>query len=276
MSDVALAARVRGLASRRALDVPATPHLAEEAIRARTAGELRLLARWADDPQTLATIFLDEDRRTLRAVARGLVANAPPASRIADTIATPTLTRRRIEATAHARTFAELASALGDHPLAPAFAGSDLFAVENALVHRYFELARSGDSALATHVAQLADTENASAALLLAACGRELAPADVFVPKGRRLDRATFVAACRDTERTVLARAFAGTPLASALFSANPSALEDAALAWQLATQARLRRLDPLGLAGVVWFVLHRRADARRVRRATWALGGAA
>ena len=69
-----------------------------------------------------------------------------------------------------------------------------------------------------------------------------------------------------------LARAFAGTPLA------DPSAsIDDAALAWHLATQAALRRAEPDGLAAVIHHVLRRRAEARRLRRAAWrlALGGA-
>jgi len=75
--------------------------------------------------------------------------------------------------------------------------------------------------------------------------------------------------------RELLARAFAGTPVARA-FGAGASALEDAALAWQLATQARLRRTDPLGLAAVLHLVLRRRDEVRRLRHAAWrlALGG--
>jgi hypothetical protein len=186
------------------------------------------------------------------------------------------LSRRQIEALAGARSFAEIGALLADHPLAGAFAASNLFDVEHALVRCYFERARTADDAVARYLAQLADVENASTALLLAERGGELAPADLFVRGGRLIARDVFIAACRDRERTVLARVFARTPLASAVFSPSPSALEEAALAWQLATQARLRRIEPLGLANVLWYVLHRRDEARHLRRAAWTLGGAA
>jgi len=78
------------------------------------------------------------------------------------------------------------------------------------------------------------------------------------------------------TARERLSRAFVGTPIAATLFAARPSAIEDAALAWQLATQAQLRRLEPLGLASVVWLALRRRDEARIARAAAWSavLGG--
>jgi hypothetical protein len=276
MIDPVLAARARGLASRRALVLPPTRRGTEQAIRARATAELRLLARWAEDSRCLAPIFLDEDRQTLRASARGLVANVVPASRSEGAIATPTLSHRTIAAIAGARSFTEMGALLADHPLAGAFAASDLFDVEQALVRCYFERAQTADAAVATYLAQLADVENASTALLLAQRGGDLAPANLFARSGRLLARDAFLAACRDRDRTVLARVFARTPLASAVFSPSPSAFEDAALAWQLATQARLRRIEPLGLANVLWYVLHRRDEARQLRRGAWTLGGAA
>jgi hypothetical protein len=51
----------------------------------------------------------------------------------------------------------------------------------------------------------------------------------------------------------------------------------DAAVAWQLQTQAHLRRIDPLGLAAAIHAVLLRRDEARHLRRAAWrvAMGAA-
>ncbi|HUJ61908.1 MAG TPA: hypothetical protein VLX92_25560, partial [Kofleriaceae bacterium] len=73
-----------------------------------------------------------------------------------------------------------------------------------------------------------------------------------------------------------LARALAGTPLAGAI-ARSRAALDDAVLAWQLQTQARLRRLEPLGLAPAIHAVLRRRDEARRLRGAGWrvAMGAA-
>ncbi|HEY0993402.1 MAG TPA: hypothetical protein VGD80_40395, partial [Kofleriaceae bacterium] len=78
------------------------------------------------------------------------------------------------------------------------------------------------------------------------------------------------VAGSLDTARTRLAVALSGTPLAAALFQPTVAALEDAALVWQLQTQARLRRIEPLGLAPAIDTVLRRRDEARHVRRAAW------
>ncbi|HSN27044.1 MAG TPA: hypothetical protein VLT45_12180, partial [Kofleriaceae bacterium] len=93
------------------------------------------------------------------------------------------------------------------------------------------------------------------------------------------IDRHTFDGACRDLvdeARARLAEALADTPLAAALFDAAPGALADATLRWQLATQAKLRRLEPLSLAPAIHVILRRRDEARRLRHAAWrtALGG--
>ena len=47
--------------------------------------------------------------------------------------------------------------------------------------------------------------------------------------------------------------------------------------AWQLATQARWRRVEPLGLGPVLWLWLRMRREHAQVRLAAWrlALGGA-
>jgi hypothetical protein len=140
------------------------------------------------------------------------------------------------------------------------------------------------DRAMRSYLAQLIDAENAGAALLLASRGGDLSAERAFLDAGvpgPRLDRARFLAAAAgplDAACAVLAGALAGTPLAAAVFAPEPAALEDAALAWQLQTQARLRRSEPLGLAPALHAVLRRRDEARHLRRAAWrvALGGAA
>ncbi|HTJ47271.1 MAG TPA: V-type ATPase subunit, partial [Kofleriaceae bacterium] len=146
---------------------------------------------------------------------------------------------------------------------------------ELALARRYASCARlaSNDHAVRAYVAQVIDVENAQAARLLAARGEELDRARAFLDGGERLDRATFLAAAAgplDETDARLARAFAGT-------GALDSDDHDHALAWQLATQARLRRIDPHGPAAAIHVLLRRRAEARRIRRAAWrvALGGA-
>lgn len=249
----------------------------------RVARDLAVLARWTD---ALAPVELDEDRRTVRALVRGLAAGAPTARRLLAAIPTARLPARELAVLAASTTIDELASGLArcGHPLAPALAGTrtpvDSFEIELRLAHRFAELARSRDEALRTYLAQVIDAENAGAALLVAVRGGSVDVARAFVPGGRWVDRKTFTGASTgsiDNARSRLAVALAGTPLAGALFQPAPAALEDAALAWQLRTQARLRRSEPLGLAPAIYAVLRRRDEARHLRRAAWrvAMGAA-
>jgi vacuolar-type H+-ATPase subunit C/Vma6 len=249
----------------------------------RIAHDLAVLARWSD---AIEPLELDEDRRSLRALLRGLASAAPTASRLWAAIPTARLPARALVELAALPAIEQLAPALAHlhHPLAPALGGArspvDLLALELRLMHRFAELAHSGDHALGTYLAQLIDAENASAALLLAARGAGIDIDRAFVAGGSRIDRDRFAAASAgpiDASRVRLAAALAGTPLAAALFQPAPAALEDAALAWQLQTQARLRRADPLGLAAAIHAVLLRRNEARCLRRAAWrvAMGAA-
>lgn len=264
MTWVDVAARARGMASHAAI-----------------GDELAILARWADDRAgALAVIFDDEDRATLRALVRGLAAGAPIDDRVAAAAPTPSLPASILRTLARAPTTAVLAEELArhEHWAAPALASADgdLFAFEQRVAHAFAARARrgaAGELAIATHVRQVIDVENAGAAWLLAARGRSLDPGACFVAGGARISRDVFTAASRGAT-TELTRALAGTPLASAL---ERGALEDAALAWHLDTQTRLRRLEPTGLAPVLELVLSRRRDRRAQRRGHWRaiLGGA-
>ena len=292
----ALAARARGLLTTvltadslaeldRAPDAASLARLGFSAdtldrlARDRCARDLALLARRSDE---LDAFVLDEDRRSVRAVVRGFVAGTPASRRLAAAVPTPRLSARVLAQLAAAATLRELARLLGSHPYASVIASAtlpvDLFAIELALARRFAEVARARDPALRVYLAQLIDAENAGAAIALAARGRGLAADDELLPGGKRLDRATFAAAAAGNPEVVLARVFAGTPLSRALFAPAPAALEDATLAWQLATQARLRLTDPLSLAPALYTLLRRRDEARHLRRAAWriALGGAA
>ena len=249
----------------------------------RIAHDLVVLARWSD---AIAPLELDEDRRSLRALVRGLAGGAPTTSRLRATIPTAGLPARELAALAVLPAIEQLAPALArlHHPLASALGGArspvDSLELELQLMHRFAELAQSGDRALRCYLAQLIDAENASAVLLLAARGGGIDVDRAFVPGGSRIDRELFAATSAgpiDASRGRLAAALAGTPLAAALFQSAPAALEDAALTWQLQTQARLRRIDPLGLAPAIHAVLLRRNEARHLRRAAWrvAMGAA-
>lgn len=270
--------------------------LVERFVRDRAASDLAILRRWArgrDD--ALAVILVDEDRRSLRSLVRGLVAAAPTRSRLEGTVPTPTLPQPVLETLARATMLSEIAEVLDGraHPLASALvpaavaegSATDVLAIELALARAFAATARaslpSGGVAMHVHVAQVIDVENLTSALLLAARGGDLRADLLFLAGGARIDRHTFVTAAGgsiEIARDLLAEALAGTALASAVFVAGPSAIEDAALAWHLASQLRLRLTEPGGLAAVLCLVLRRRIEARHLRRAAWrvAFGGPA
>ena len=243
--------------------------------RDRVASDLAILARWTD---ALAAIELDEDRRSLRGIVRGLAAADVPAERrLAGAVPTRRLPAELLDQLARAASPAELAALLADHPYATVLASAgtpiNLLAVELELARCFATLARTRDRALRTYIAQLVDAENAAAALLLAERGADVP--HQHLPHGRLVDRATFEKAAAgrpDAARVLLARALAGTPLTRALHGSRAMPFEEATLAWQLATQARLRRTDPLGLAPALYTLLRRREEARCLRRVAWRL----
>lgn len=262
---------------------PLSADVVDRAASDRIAHDLAVLARWSD---AIEPLELDEDRRTLRTLVRGLASGAPTASRLAAAIPTAHLPARELAALAALPTIEQLAPALArlHHPLAPALARArspvDPMELELRLMRRFAELVQSPDPALRQYLAQLIDAENAGAALSLAARGAGIDVERAFVPGGSRIDLDLFAAASTDSmsaSRARLAAALAGTPLAAALFQPAPAALEDAALAWQLQTQARRRVTDPLGLAPAIHAVLLRRNEARHLRGAAWrvAMGAA-
>ena len=261
------------------LHVPADAAAVDRLARDRLAADLAILGRWTD---ALDVIELDEDRRSLRALVRGLAGAAPVARRLAATLPTAHLPAAVLATLAAAPSITELADRLGrlDHPLALALAGArapiDTLALELALTRELSRATRPRDHAARTYLAQAIDVQNAEAALLLAARGAGISVERAFIPGGTRLDRAAFATAATalpDAAHGLLATAFTGTPLAAALFATAPAALDDAGLAWQLRTQARLRRSEPLGLAPAIYAVLRRRDEARHLRRAAWRVG---
>jgi vacuolar-type H+-ATPase subunit F/Vma7 len=263
----------------------AGPAAIERALRARAAAELAILVRWADDRAAgLAPLVDDEDRRSLRAIARGVVAGTSSDARLAGTIATPQLPEAALRALAAQPTAVATYAVLArrGHPFAAALAAElsrapvDLIAVEIALGAAFAARGRRArDPGVAAHVAQVIDGDNAAAALLLSARGRGVDPDACFAAGGVRLGRAAYLAAATGppaAARRVVAAAFTATPVARAVLDGEPGALDGAILSWQLATQARLVRAEPGGLAAVVWQVLRRRREAHVIRRAAWRL----
>lgn len=267
-------------------------------VRRRAAVHLRIVAMWSGDRITmLDPLYLDEDRRSVRAMLRGATSGAPPGTRIAGLVPTPALPERALEELASQRSIAAVCSLLAvwGHPfgaalLAPSRAPKpDLFRLELLVNKVYAERATAAARAMSRRdgarrdmlafVRQVIDRENAWTAVQLA--GQQTgAPADeLFLPGGNRLTRESYLqAASADTRvraLTILAKAFTGTPYAR-VFYRSPDGLEDAALAADLRHTTDAARRSPLGIAPVIAFFTRLRAEVRDLRFIIWRLAAQA
>lgn len=260
----------------------------DRAVARRSGLDLEVLARWACGRAPVIDLLVYElDLYDLRVVMRGVAGYVPASRRLADTLPTPTLSSEVLSALAACATVAEMGELLTRlrHPAAEALGRADgstpndLLAVEAAMMRSFAEHARraGGDRAIRAFVDQTLEVHDACAALELAERGAELDPRDYLVGRGAR--SAAMLAAASETvaaARLSLARAFARTPIAEVLLGGAPHGLRECALRWMIATQADLRRRQPLGAATTLWLVLQRRYEVMRVRRAMWrlSLGG--
>jgi V/A-type H+-transporting ATPase subunit C len=268
---------------------PVTPAAIEGAVRRLAASKLRLLARWCGNrAATLAIVFEEEDRRSLRALIRGAVAGTASDARLAGTIPTASLPLRALEELArqtHLRGMGALL-ALWGNPYAVVLGKRessehpDLLRLEVRLgqefARRALEAARQGDGVLQAHVRDTVDLENACAALLLAGGDSDVSPAECLILGGERITPAVYQAAATAPDREVaarrLARALGSRPVARALLRAagRPSELDDELLAAQLAERRAAARLDPLSSAPLLSYALALRAETRTLGRLVW------
>ncbi|HXQ30144.1 MAG TPA: V-type ATPase subunit [Gemmatimonadales bacterium] len=265
----------------------ASPAALELAVRHAAAERLRILARWCGPrAAVLGVLFEDEDRRSLRSLLRGAVEGAPAGARLAGLVPTPSLPERALGELAAQRSLGAIAALLtawgnpyGSALFAAASAAQpDLFRLELAL---NLNFARRASRAarrvrvLAAWVREVLDLENVCTAFVLVKGGTDLVPKDTFVPGGARISIREFeVAAATGDVRAAangLAAAFAGTPFADALRSADdPSTLEDALLRAQIEGLRRAARLRPLGPVPVLLYWLRLRAEGVDLRRIIW------
>jgi len=262
----------------------------DHAIRRHAAERLRLLRRWAGArAATLAIVFDDEDRRSLRALVRACVAAAPLESRLAGLIPTATFPERALHELARQPTLSAMAGLLAAwrNPYADALRvrreaePPDLARLETAISRRFFRTAKAGargDRELEAYVATLVDLENAWTALALAgdAEGEDRhGGLELFLPGGDALAAERFVASTRAegvaAARALLATAFAGGAVADAF---DPAAAEPerAALEGLIRHAARRRRLAPLSSAAVIEFALRQRRETIALAEILWTL----
>jgi vacuolar-type H+-ATPase subunit C/Vma6 len=266
------------------------PEQLELGLRRWAAAALRIVGRWAGHRAGALPLMFDaEDRRSLRAIFRGVVQRTSAERRMAGLIPTPALPERALEELARQPTVAAAAALLTAwrHPFAPAVAPiaagaqPDLFALDvalsRALVERATRAAReSRDASVRAFVRETIDIENGLAALLLATEGKDVVPKDVFLPGGERVSIIVYEEAVALREpRSASARiaaALKGSEYAEAFRVAGrePAALEQELLREQLRVVAHRVRRMPLGPLPVVLFGLRLRAQVFDLQRVIW------
>lgn len=261
-------------------------HGLELALRRRAGARLRILAHWAgaraDD---VAPLFDDEDRRSLRTLLRGAVAGVDPDVRLAALVPTPSLPLRALAQLARSGDVASIGAQLlaWRHPFGSAIAEEarrkrpDLLQLEMALTRAFAERSRqaSGDPAMRLFVRRIIDLENLWAALLLSEHPADVDGLSVFVSGGALVtaDDLGFAIGTRSRAALIerLSPRVSNTPLGVVLTD-GPRPAEDAVLDLLVAEFHALARLEPLGLAPVVLFVLRQRSELRTLMRILWSV----
>lgn len=261
----------------------------ERALARRRGERLGLVARWAGDRVPhLAPVFLEEDRRSVRSLARGVLGGTPPGRRLAGLCPTPSLPAAELERLAGVREATSLAVGLEglEHPLVPPVrrlaeeAAPDLFVFELRLSRVCFEAARPSWRAgrLRRFHADSVDLENAWTVLLSDGFHGEVEPASAFLEGGEVMDAETFGAIFEgrspEDRRGALADAFeasfAGPALAddSIPLAELPRHLLDA----RIREERRVGRARPHTAAPLLEYLLRLRAEAAALRRLLWGL----
>ncbi len=268
-----------------------TPPAIELGIRRAAATELRRLVRWFGDRSAVPDlIFDDEDRRSVRAMIRGAAAGASAETRLVGLIPTPQLPERTLAELARQPRVSDVAALLvaWNHPLGSILLSAAVATEPDVLrleleVDRWFArraeaAARQGGRTLRHYVQQSIDLDNARTAMLLAASDTELQADEFFLRGGSRLSPAVFQNAAEAGSALAAARRLAG-PLAAdgvgemLIQRAGDIARLDEALLRARANALKLEaRLDPLGAAPVLAYVLRLRAQVVALRRCLWGI----
>lgn len=251
-------------------ETPSQADVLDQALRRHAANQLALLRRWAgeDRAPALAVVLDDEDRRSLRALARACVEGAPPDARLAGLLPTPSFPERALKELAHQSTLSALAGTLAAwrSPYAEAFrspkgaAVADLAHVETAISRIFFTRARYGarrDGDLAAYLATLIDLENAWTARALASEGEA---------HGGNDDAARMMRELTIDGGTGALPAFIETALEPG--EAEP---ERAVLDALIRHAEARRRLAPLSSAAVIEFALRLRRETILLADILWA-----
>ncbi|MGO8995569.1 MAG: V-type ATPase subunit [Polyangiaceae bacterium] len=271
------------------IERPVTVETIEWAVRHAAVRHLRVLATWVGGSSSILDVFYaDQDRRNLRAILRGALQSAPSEARLGALLPTPRLPERALSGLARQPTPAKVAAQLvllgyPDAARLSALASKAqpvLLELERCLVVAFAErslvAARAGDRNLRDFARARIDVCNMQMALAFAAGPRDAEPEALFTDGGALLPDAVFLETCAAASAAEassrLERALGGTPLGDIARSAagDPVRLESAALLRTLADQRKAARLDPLGSAPLVSFLLRLQAQSIDVLRLAW------
>jgi vacuolar-type H+-ATPase subunit C/Vma6 len=267
-----------------------SPVMLDRQARRMAAGRISVLARWADHRvPLLAPLIEDEDRRSLRAIIRGILGATPVESRTSGLIPTPALPEAALAELAAQPTVAAIATLLtawGSEYGAAILRESerqhpDAFALQTALDRVFFthasRAARKVGEPLRCYVRLMIDLENAWTALAGAAGQLERDAQLLFIEGGESVTREQF---------TTMINAAAPTPALALLLHNTESELlrsslttrqpwwnaEDGALAALLTHYRQTSRLHPLAADTVILCLLRVRAEARDLARLIWGI----
>ncbi|MGH7696024.1 MAG: V-type ATPase subunit [Gemmatimonadaceae bacterium] len=265
----------------------------ENAVRRAAARYVRIIALWCGSRvRYLEPVFLDEDRRSVRAFLRGAAAGTSSAERLAGLVPTPALPERALEQLASQATVYEVVALLMSlgHPFGAALLDDakrphpDLLRLDLALNSEHARLsaravrrAPAGDSVrrdLTQLVRDTIDLENASTALQLAAQRSSTAAGQFYISHGKQLDRAAFLRAASApgaaSAVAVLKRAFRGSPLAPVFRSVLHSSFAESVLRAEQRRAMDAARRAPLGVAPIIAFLVRLRAEVRDMQFVIW------
>jgi vacuolar-type H+-ATPase subunit C/Vma6 len=265
------------------------PLALERYTRRVAARRLATIARWAGKRvERLASIYEDEDRRSLRAITRGVLAGVAIEQRLSGTIATPSLPNAALAELARQTTVGEIAALLiaWENPYGAAIfleatrQHPDPLRLQSLIDREYAKRAlkasRRAGRQLVRHVRFQIDLENAWTAMALAGRELEYAPEELFVPGGNILRKARFVELAKAPNvpvvRSALGELARGTLLARVLEGEDATRVEDRALAVALEVLHRETRLDPLTPGVVLEYALRLRAELRDLARIIWGI----
>jgi hypothetical protein len=239
------------------------PGRLELAIRRRAAARMATVARWCGRrTRTLAVLFENEDRRSLRALLRGAVHSVGMDERLSGLIPTPNLPEgalAELAAKDSARGVAGVLAAWGN-PYGPVLLPEaarqrpDMWRLEAALNREFGRravlMAPRGGPHLVAFARQVIDVENGFSAL-------QRGPPEEF-----------------DDILGKIIKAFEGSPLAESFrrHGHHGGRLESAVLMAQIAEQVMAARRQPLGVAPVIAFALRVRGEVVDLQRIVWGL----